>query len=942
MSLDGERRELLTEAIAASGFALVAGGLWVASSYPAPTWAAVWLGVVCAVLVRVEFQLEEGHARPVMLAFVPMLLMLPAPVVPLVVAAAHVAARLPEVASGRAPARRLMMMVADCWFALPAAVILAAYGVPTSAGAAALLVAAVAVAQIGGDFVVSALRLWGALGLDPRADLRAYAWVYIVDLLLFPIALLAAWAGREAPIAVAPVLPLAILIAVFARERRGRIENAQALQRLTEESRDRLQSIVQNSSDMIIIAAPDGALRSVSGAIAPIFGASAEAAHRGSLLDRVHPDDVPHVRRFLALAAAKPAGESAEAEWRLRYADGSFRHVSAVARNLLGDHRIDGLVITTRDVEARKAFEEQLRHRAFHDELTGLANRALFFDRVDHALLQAARAEAQAAVLFVDLDDFKAINDRLGHAAGDAVLQQVAKRLAACTRSADTVARLGGDEFGVLLEGIAGPRAVEAGERVLAALETPVEVAGETLVVGASIGMAISGGGVSDVEDLLRRGDLAMYDAKRNGKRRLAVYTPELAEPETPGHQRPVWFAGSDEQRAEIVSVLEDPEALAMAFQPIVDLRTGRVAGYEALARFNRTPYQPPDQWFAKAHRCGLGYTLEAKALAAAVATPGREPDTYLAVNVSPSSLTVSEVQAALPDRLDSIVVEITENELASGDPAIAAAIADLRQRGARIAVDDAGSGYAGLTHVMRLAPDIIKLDRTLTTGIDGDPAKAALVSSFVRYARDIDATVLGEGIETLAELTQLAELDVAYGQGYLLARPGTPWPPIEVAAEEACRAASRAALMGTDASSAHDLRLERLTALLVRVKSADDLQACLPALAAELGADHVRILAGRQGPPTQILASDPAADTARVAQLLAHGYRAMLTLPIGQAAELRAYSHTERPWTRFHIGRGRIIAHQLETVLARNAIISSDEPTTEPAMTLRLEGASA
>ena len=942
MSVDGERRELLTEVIAASGFALVAGGLWAASSFPAPTWAAVWLGVLCAVLVRIEFQLEEGHTRPVVLAFVPMLLMVPAPAVPLIVAAAHVVARLPEVFTGRAPARRLMMMVADCWFALPPALILAVFGFPTSVAAAALMVGAIALTQIGCDFVVSALRLWGALGLDPRADLRAYAWVYLVDVLLLPIALLAAFAGREEPIAVVAVLPLAILIAVFARERRGRIENAQALQRLTEESRDRLQSIVHNSSDMIIIAASDGTLRSVSGSIAPIFGEDSDAAQHGSLLDRVHPDDAPQVGRFLALAAAKPHSESAEAEWRMRYADGSFRHVSAVARNLLADARIAGLVITARDVEARKAFEEQLRHRAFHDELTGLANRALFFDRVDHALLQAARADAQAAVLFIDLDDFKAINDRLGHAAGDAVLQQVAKRLAACTRSGDTVARLGGDEFGVLLEGIAGPRAVEAGERVLAALEAPIDVAGEPLFVGASIGMAISGTDVSDVEDLLRRGDLAMYDAKRNGKRRLAVYTPELAEADSPGHQPPVWFAGSDEQRAEIVSVLEDPDALAMAFQPIVDLRTGRVAGYEALARFNRTPYQPPDQWFAKAHRCGLGYALEAKALAAAFAASGREPGTYLAVNLSPSSLTVAEVQAALPERLENIVIEITENELASGDPAIAAAIANLRQRGARIAVDDAGSGYAGLTHVMRLAPDIIKLDRTLTTGIDGDQAKAALVSSFVRYARDIDATVLGEGIETLAELTRLAELDVAYGQGYLLARPAAPWPPIDSAATKACQASSRAALAGTDASSTQDLRLERLTGLLVRVHRAEDLDACLPPLAAELGADRVRIVAGRHASPSQILVSDPAADTEQVAELIAHGYRAMLTLPIGQAGQLHAYSRDERPWTRFHIGRGRIIAHQLETVLERHTNNSIIQRGAEPARSLRLDGASA
>ena len=210
------------------------------------------------------------------------------------------------------------------------------------------------------------------------------------------------------------------------------------------------------------------------------------------------------------------------------------RHISAVARNLVGDAHIGGIVITARDVEARKAFEEQLRHRAFHDELTGLANRALFFDRVDHAVLQAARADSQAAVLFIDLDDFKLVNDRLGHAAGDAVLQEVARRLGACTRSGDTVARLGGDEFGVLLEGVVGPIVLEAGERALAALEAPIDAEGEAVTISASVGMALSTAD-SDVEDLLRRGDLAMYAAKRNGKRRLALYTPDIADAGSPG-----------------------------------------------------------------------------------------------------------------------------------------------------------------------------------------------------------------------------------------------------------------------------------------------------------------------------------------------------------------------------------------------------------------------
>jgi diguanylate cyclase (GGDEF)-like protein/PAS domain S-box-containing protein len=921
MGLDAERRELLTEVAAAGAFLVAAGGMWAGLGAPVSGWSAVWLALLCAVLVRVEFQLEEGHTRPVVLAVVPMLALLPAPLVPLVVAAAHVIARVPDVVARRAPARRLIMMVADCWFAIPPAAIVAWLGIPASTGEVVALVAAAALAQITGDFAVSALRLWAALGLSPRGDLRAYAWVYLVDLLLLPVALLAAAAGRADAIAVAAVLPLALLIAVFARERRGRIENARALQRLTEESRDRLQSIVQNSSDMIVIVEPDGAVRGVSGSIGPVFGRDLEAAQRGSLLDRVHPDDVAHVARFLALVATKAAAESAEAEWRLRYADGSFRHVSAVATNLLGDEHIGGLVLTARDVEERKAFEEQLRHRAFHDELTGLANRALFFDRVEHALMQAARADAQAAVLFIDLDDFKLINDRLGHAAGDAVLQEVATRLRACVRAGDTVARLGGDEFGVLLEGIAAARSVQAGERVLNALSAPIEIAGEAVTVSASVGVAVSEAGVGDVEELLHRGDLAMYDAKRNGKRRLAVYAPEMSEADRQAHRPPVWFAGTEEHRAEVVSVLEDPDALTIVFQPIVDLRNGRVAGYEALTRFNRTPYRPPDQWFAKAHRSGLGYALEAKALAAALAVPGRPAGTYLALNLSPSSLIDSDVRAALPVRLDGIVIEITENELVSSDPALKDAIADLRERGARIAVDDAGAGYAGLTHVMRLAPDIIKLDRNITSGLDTDPVKAALVSSFVRYARDIEATILGEGIETIAELTRLAELDVAFGQGYLIARPAAEWPSINADVPAACRTSLRAAFSSTDTSETQDRRLERLTGLLVRASSLEDLDSCLPALSAELSADHVRVLAGAPQAAHQVLASDPDANPAQIREMLADGHHAMLSFPIGSAGRLQAYRREERPWTRFHIGRARILAHQLEPVLGRLAI---------------------
>jgi EAL domain-containing protein (putative c-di-GMP-specific phosphodiesterase class I) len=388
-----------------------------------------------------------------------------------------------------------------------------------------------------------------------------------------------------------------------------------------------------------------------------------------------------------------------------------------------------------------------------------------------------------------------------------------------------------------------------------------------------------------------------MYEAKRGGKHRLAVHDPAAPTIESDGSLR--LFMSSEAQRSEILSLLADPQALTMVFQPVLDLRTGRVAAYEALARFNRTPVRSPDKWFAQAHRFGLGAALEARALAAALAVAGRPAGTRLTLNLSLSSLGAAEIEAVLPERLDDLVIEVTENELAVGDPQTTAAIAALRARGAALAVDDTGAGYAGLTHVMRLAPNVIKLDRALTTDIDSDPVKAALVSSFVRYARDIDATVCAEGIETAAELARLAELDVAYGQGFHLGRPSPPWVSIEPGAAEASRASFRAAFADDHAGS----DLERLLRDLALGR--EDAPAQMPAV---LGADEVRILPG-WAPAAQVLVSDAGPDAEA---LRAAGYGAMLVVPIGERGRLVAYSRRERPWTRFQLGRGRMLAHQL------------------------------
>jgi len=933
------RRELWTESALSALF--LATALAMAMLLPGrealdPAPAAWLVGLCCAVLL-IEFDVSAGRTRPVQLVLMPMLLLLPPALVPLLMAAAHVLVRVPRIVSGRSTPQRAILALADPWFCVPPALLLATVGLPGPLAVQALVLLAALASQFLVDFGVSAVRLRVGLGVEVRPELVSFGWIYLVDTLLTPVGLLAAAAGRHEPLAVAAVLALAALLAVFARERRGRIDTALELHRVTGESEARLQSIVQHSSDLIAILERDGTIRTLTGSVEPVFGPGWREAVGTGLLERAHPDDVRALGTFLAGVAAGPVGESLEAEWRIAHPNGSWRHVETVATNLLDDPRLGGIVLTARDVDDRRAFEEQLRHRAFHDPLTQLANRALFYDRIEHALTREARDDQAVAVLFLDLDDFKLVNDSRGHAVGDALLSAVAQRLRGCLRSADTAARLGGDEFGVLLEAVQSPNEpAQIAERILAAFAEPLRVKGEPMAVPLSIGITVSAGGERSVDELLRRADLAMYAAKRDGKRRWELYDAALEQPVAdPGDERRgTWFQRSTEQREEIIGLLQREGAVTSVFQPILDLRTGIAVGYEALTRFIAPEQRPPNAWFAQAHRCGLGYELEARAIESALAAPGRPAGTYLTVNMSPSSLTSSLVQAVLPASLEGLVIELTENELLGDDPAIAAALADVRARGGRVAVDDAGAGYAGLKHVMRLAPDLIKLDRALVAGVQTDPVRAALIESFVRYAREIDATVCAEGIETLEDLERLADLDVTYAQGYVIARPAPPWAPASVAAAEACTVSFTATLAevppAPGQTEPQDRRLERVTGLLSRASRPEHLDAALEPIARDINADRVVLTqladAGdvlRLG-MVQVLAGDPNADVEERAALAALGYRSLLRLPVScedlVVGALEAYSVDERPWSRFEIRRARMIAHQLGAAVERVA----------------------
>ncbi len=339
----------------------------------------------------------------------------------------------------------------------------------------------------------------------------------------------------------------------------------------------------------------------------------------------------------------------------------------------------------------------KLRGLAATDALTDLTNHRGFQEVLAAELERARRAARPVALVMMDLDNFKSVNDTHGHPYGDEVLREVGKKLGGVVRATDTAARVGGEEFALILPGTGGEVAYRIAER---AREAVAEVPVRELALSCSAGIATYPADAEDASSLCKLADGALYWAKRQGKQRTRRFDPEHVA------------SASDQQAAEIAAVIADPEGIKSAFQPVVDLASGHLVGYEALARFEGSQGRSPQAWFARAHSCGLGPELDAAAIRAALAPVGRPIDTHLALNVSPSALTSEPVAEALPADLSGLVIEITEHEFVPDDETLAGAVAELRDRGARIAIDDAGAGYAGLKQMMRVRPDIVKLDR--------------------------------------------------------------------------------------------------------------------------------------------------------------------------------------------------------------------------------------
>ncbi len=569
----------------------------------------------------------------------------------------------------------------------------------------------------------------------------------------------------------------------------------QRIRRQLAEREQLFQLITENAEDMIAVVDRNGQRLYNSPAYERILGYGPEELAATSSMDQIHPDD--HARVLKASAKARNTGRGDRLEYRIRHKDSSWRFLESTASAIRSpEGEIDGLVIVNRDITQRKRAEEKLAHQSFHDGLTDLPNRALFLDRLQRAITLSRRhSDFRFAVLFIDIDEFKVFNDSLGHAAGDGLLIQIAQRLTAILRGADTIsrpglgnnavpltgestlARPGGDEFTVLIEELHDSSdAIRVAERIQQRLAIPFDLNGQQIVLTVSIGVAFSSDAGAEAEDVLRDAEIAMYRAKSAGKARCEVFDHAM-------------HAGAI-KRLQLETDLRKALELnqfRVYYQPIVSLRNGQIVGFETLSRWQRPEgLVMPGDFIAVADETGIILPINRQLLYEACwqlrswqrLFPS-DPPLTINVNITPKEFAQPELPSQIGKTLQEsgldpcyVNLEITETIAMADADRSAVVLSELKALGVRLDIDDFGTGYSSLSRLQRFPVDTLKIDRSFISRMDTDVETREIVRIIVMLAHGLRLKVVAEGVETQAQADLLKDIGCELAQGYLYSRP--------------------------------------------------------------------------------------------------------------------------------------------------------------------------
>jgi diguanylate cyclase (GGDEF)-like protein/PAS domain S-box-containing protein len=581
--------------------------------------------------------------------------------------------------------------------------------------------------------------------------------------------------ARNELLAAALLAATAILILFLRLQRQEHVGQLQETERnALRESEERFRALTEQSTDIILITDPSGRIKYASPSVHAVLALHGDSAVGTNMMDLIHPDDVTKTMGTRPPSASHD--QNPMVEFRLRHADGRWIYFECVVRNLIQHKNIAGIVYNARDITERTHAQEQLRFNATHDALTGLPDRALFLGRLQSVVDRMKRHPHEAAaVLFIDIDDFKVVNDCYGHAIGDVLIKEVSNRLRACMRSDGTIARMGGDEFTVLVEDVTDPSdAIRVAERIQSSFERPFILEGLEVFKSMSIGIALTSPGTS-AEAVLQNADIAMYRAKDQGKARSELFDRTMHEQ----------VMNRLHIEAKLRYALENEE-LTLHYQPIVAVDTGAVQGFEALLRWQPSGSNaiPPNIFVPVAEQCGLIVPISVWVLKTACLEAASwrqrypaDPPLYVGINISSKHFSHAGFIGHVKDALEEsavdpqcITIELTESLAMNDVAATGQAMAQLRTLGVKLSIDDFGTGYSSLSYLRRFPVDTLKIDQSFVKTMDAE--NYAIVKTIVGLARNLELKVVGEGVETPNQHQLLALAGCGSAQGYLFAEP--------------------------------------------------------------------------------------------------------------------------------------------------------------------------